>query len=78
MWFRSGKEFKENMESRALLIITGRFTLYSFKKVKRGLDHNDREAFVDAWLNERVISEELRSKIKLMPIIRIVNPNIFN
>jgi len=67
MWFRSSKEFKENT---MLLVTIARFTTYSFKDMDRAINHNEREAFVDAWLNEPPIDK----RFKLIPIIYMKDP----
>lgn len=74
MWFRSAKEFKENMESKMILITTARFTTHSFKKMERAINHNEREIFVDEWLIEPVYNK----KYKLIPVVHQINPNEFN
>jgi len=74
MWFRSAKEFKENIESKMILVVTAHHTTYSFKTVKRSENHNERGTFVDEWLMEKVYNK----KYKLIPIIYQVNPNEFN
>lgn len=74
MWFRSAKKFKENMESKMLLVTTARFTTYSFKNMKRAINHNERETFIDSWLMEPVYNK----KYKLIPVVQQLDSNIFN
>lgn len=71
MWFKSAKEFREN---KMVLLTTARFSCYSFKKMERAINHNERESFVDVWLNEPVYNK----KYKLIPVIYQINNNIFN
>ena len=62
MWFRSAKDFKENI---MILVTIVRFTTYSFKGMERAINHNEREIFVDLWLSGPVYNK----KLKLIPLV---------
>lgn len=71
MWFKSAKEFKENI---MILVTIARFTTYSFKGMERAINHNEREKFVDDFLSEPII-KPIKIKIpkEVMELQQILN-----
>ncbi len=65
MWFKSGKNFKENAEDKTLLFTITQNTLHSFDKISNFENHQNRGLFIDELLNEpnmkfiRLMDEEI-------------------